>query len=91
MAILKYIYLSLGVILYILINYASYTHTQFEGELATKLLFSTISLVLLVGDFAVILFTKKILKREFKDFTPYVKFSLYAGVLIFPLISLYYS
>ena len=91
MAILKYSYLSLGVILYVLMNIVSYTLPTFSGPLEMKILFSLMSLVLLLIDYILILWTEKILKRPFKDFTTYVKVSLYVGIVIIPLISLYYT
>ena len=91
MAILKYSYLALGVILYVAVNVVSYTSPIFPGELGTKILFSSISFILLILDYATILFTQKLFKRPFRVFTTYVKISLYIGVIIIPLISLYYS
>jgi hypothetical protein len=91
MAILKYSYLALGIVLYIAINYISYTNVNFSGEIQMKLIYSFISLLLLILDYIVILFTKKIFKKEFNDFTLYMKISLYLGVIIIPLISLYYA
>jgi len=91
MAILKYSYLILGFGLYVAVNVVSYTSPIFPGELGTKILFSVISFLLLLLDYATILFTKKLYKRPFSDFTTYVKVSLYIGVIIIPLISLYYT
>jgi hypothetical protein len=91
MAILKYSYLVFGVGLYIVLNVLSYTTPIFPGELGTKILFSFISLLLLTLDYATILFTEKLFKRPFRDFTTYMKISLYIGVIIIPLISLYYT
>lgn len=91
MAILKYIYLSLGLILYIFFNYLSYTHPAFSGDLLTKVLFSLISLVLLSFDYIVILKSEWIFKKTFKNFTTYTKIMLYLGIIITPLISLYYQ
>lgn len=90
MAILKYSYLSLGLILYGIVNYFSYTDPSFDASLGMKILFSMISFVLLMIDYLVILCTKKIFKKEFSDFTTYVKITLYIGIVIAPLISLYY-
>lgn len=90
MAILRNIYLSSGIILYIFINVISYSNINFEGELSTKIIFSSISLVLLAFDYASILMTTKLYKRPFKDFTIFIKITLYMGILVFPLISLYY-
>ncbi|MCR3906575.1 MAG: hypothetical protein NUK62_06090 [Tenericutes bacterium] len=91
MAILKYSYLTFGILLYIGINYISYTNPNFTGDMQTKILFSFISLVLLTMDYFSILFTKKLFNKSFSEFTTYVKVSLYLGVVIIPLISLYYS
>lgn len=91
MAILKYSYLIFGIGLYVALNVISYTSPIFPGELGTKILFSVISFLLLLLDYATILFTKKLYKRPFSDFTTYVKVSLYIGVIIIPLISLYYT
>jgi hypothetical protein len=91
MAILKYSYLILGIGLYIAVNVVSYNSLIFPGELGTKILFSVISFLLLLLDYATILFTKELYKRPFSDFTTYVKVSLYIGVIIIPLISLYYT
>lgn len=91
MAILKYTYLSLGIILYVLLNIASYTMATFEGDIPTKILFSGISLVLLVFDYAAILKTEWLFKKPFSSFTTYTKTMLYLGIIIAPLISLYYQ
>jgi len=91
MAILKYFYLSLGIILYIFINIVSYSNPNFSGELSIKIIYSTISLALLVLDYASILFPKKLYKKDFFEYTTYVKISLYLGVIVIPLISLYYT
>jgi hypothetical protein len=91
MAILKYSYLSLGVILYIGINYISYTHVAYQADLGMKLMFSALSLLFLSLDYLAILFTQKVFRKEFKDFTTYIKVTLYLGIVIAPLISLYYT
>jgi hypothetical protein len=91
MAILKYTYLSLGVILYIGINYISYTNVIYQGDIGMKLLFSALSLIFLSLDYVAIFYTKKVFKKEFKDFSTYVKITLYLGIIIAPLISLYYT
>lgn len=90
MAILKYGYLSLGMILYVLFNIISYTHPAYAGPIEMKILFSIISLGLLSFDYIIILWTRKIFKRNFSDFTTYIKVTLYLGILITPMISLYY-
>ena len=90
MAILKYGYLSLGLILFIFINIVSYTHQSYQADLLTKIIFTSISFVLLIIDYAIILFTKKIFKKDFSAFTTYMKITLYLGIIIIPLISLYY-
>jgi hypothetical protein len=90
-AILKYGYLSLGLVLYVLFNIASYTMPTFQGDMATKILFSGLSLVFLVLDYIVILKTKWLFKKPFQSFTTYSKAMLYLGIIIAPLISLYYQ
>ncbi|MBU1142607.1 MAG: hypothetical protein KKH92_03070, partial [Firmicutes bacterium] len=63
MAILKYSYLALGIIFYIFINIVSYTNPNFTGELSIKIIYSTISLLLLIFDYASILFPKRLYKK----------------------------
>lgn len=90
MAILKYSYLSLGLILFVFINVISYTHENYQADLLTKIFFSTISFGLLMFDYVAILYTRKIFKKDFDSFTTYMKITLYIGIVIAPLISLYY-
>jgi hypothetical protein len=90
MAILKYSYLSLGIVLYIIFNVLSYTHPSYAGPLEMKIIFSIISLGLLIFDYLAILFTRRFFKRDFSDFTTYIKVTLYLGIIITPMISLYY-
>jgi len=89
MAILKYTYLGLGIILYIVINIISYANPELIEALNKKIMFSILSLVLLIFDYVCILWTKKLFNRPFKDFATYMKVTLYLGIIIFPLISLY--
>jgi hypothetical protein len=91
MAVLKYLYLSLGIILYILFNIMSYTMASFDGLLVTKILFSLLSLGVLIIDYIVILKTEWLLKKPFSSLTTYSKFMFYLGIIIAPLISLYYQ
>jgi hypothetical protein len=90
-AILKYGYLSLGLVLYVLFNIASYTMPTFQGEIAKKILFSGISFIFLMLDYIVILKTEWLFKKPFQSFTTYTKAMLYLGIIIAPLISLYYQ
>ncbi len=90
MAILKYTYLSLGIILLIIFNIMSYTLDAYQGDIVMKILFSLISFVLLSIDYLAILQTKKWFKREFSDFSTYMKITLYLGIIVIPMISLYY-
>jgi hypothetical protein len=55
-----------------------------------KIIFSIISLGLLTFDYLAILFTRRFFKRDFSDFTTYIKITLYLGIIITPMISLYY-
>lgn len=91
MAVVKYLYLGFGIILFGVINVFSYTYETFQGDLVTKLLFSLISFVLLILDYLTILKTEIILKKPFEKLTTYTKVMLYLGVVIVPLISLYYQ
>lgn len=91
MAILKYCYLISGFILYIGINVISYTSPAFEGDLMMKIIYSTVSMILLILDYMVILKTEMIMKKPFKQFSTYTKIMLYVGIVVIPLISLYYG
>lgn len=63
----------------------------FQGNMTTKILFSSISLILLILDFIVILKAELIFKKPLKDMTTYTKVMIYLGVIVIPLISLYYQ
>jgi len=89
MAILKRSYLLSGITLYVLINVISYTDTNYSGELSLKITLSLVSFVLLMIDYACIIYTKKIFNRDFEDFATFMKITLYLGVIVIPLISLY--
>lgn len=89
MAILKYTYLGLGLILYIVINIVSYANPGLIEAMNKKIMFSVLSFALLAFDYACILWTKKLFNRPFKDFATYMKVTFYLGIIIFPLISLY--
>jgi len=91
MAILKYIYLSTGLPLFVLINYLSYTMPTFQGDLTTKIIYSSISFLLLMLDYMIIIKTHWLFKRSFQEFSTYMKVMLYLGIWIIPLISLYYQ
>lgn len=91
MAILKYAYLTFGVVFYVILNVFSYTHPQFVGAMTIKVFYSVISCLLLIMDYILILKTEWILKKPFKHLTTYTKIMLYLGILIIPLISLYYE
>ena len=89
MAILKYTYLGFGLILYIAVNIVSYSNPNLPAILDRKIMFSIFSFALLAFDYVCILWTEKIFKRPFKDFTTYMKVTFYLGIIIFPLFSLY--
>jgi hypothetical protein len=91
MAILKYVWVFLGYGLFIFINILSYTHPSFPGPIETKILFSLLSFVLLGIDTLLFLIPEKLTKRSWKDFTLYTRISIGIGILVIPLISLYYS
>ena len=89
MAILKKGYLILGIAFYIIINVISYTNPSFSGDMRIKIVLSIVSFLLLALDYASILYTKKLYKRNFDDFETFMKINLYLGVVVIPLISLY--
>ncbi|RJX25257.1 MAG: hypothetical protein C4537_04595 [Acholeplasma sp.] len=91
MAILKYGYLLLGWVFFGFINLISYTYPTFQGSLDIKILFSGISLVLLILDNLIILKSEWIFKRPFKQFQTYHQIMFYLGIFVIPLISLYYQ
>ena len=91
MAIIRYLYLLMGWMMYGLMNVISYTSSSFEGPIQTKIIFSTISLILLLMDNIIILKSEWIFKRPFHTLTKYHQFMVYLGVLVIPLISLYYQ
>jgi uncharacterized membrane protein YidH (DUF202 family) len=91
MAIIKYIYLFSGIVLYIALNILSYTHPSFIGAIHLKVIYSLVSLILLALDYITILKTEWIMKKPFKSFSTYTKIMLYLGVIVIPLISLYYE
>jgi len=91
MAILKYGYVVLGYGFFIFINILSYTHPSFPGPLETKILFSMLSFVFMSIDSAFFLWTKQITKHEWKDLSLYTRISVILGIIILPLVSLYYN
>jgi hypothetical protein len=91
MAILKYMYLSLGIILYIIFNFVSYTNANYAGDIFTKLMFSTLSFIFLILCYALILFPETITKKAFSQFPTHLKVMLYVGIVISPMMSLYYT
>lgn len=91
MAILKYGLIVIGYGLYIFINILSYSNPSFSGPLGTKILFSTLSFVFMTIDVLIFLMTKQITKREWKELSLYTRISVVLGIIILPLISLYYT
>ena len=90
MAILKYVYVGIGLIWYIFINIVSYTNPFYEAVTTYKVIFSTLSLVLFMINALFILYTERILKKPFKSLSLHTKIILIVGVVIIPIISLYY-
>jgi hypothetical protein len=91
MAILKYGLVVIGYGMYVFVNVLSYTHPSFPGPFETKIIFSLLSLFFLTIDSLILLFPEKITKRTWKELSLYTRISVVLGVLILPLISLYYS
>ena len=85
--VFKYLYLVIGVIYYILVNYLSFNVEPYKSTqiLSYKIFFTTLSLILLIIIYLMILIPKIFTKE---DFTLNTKIALYVGVLIVPLISL---
>lgn len=90
MAILKKIYVLIGFLWYGVINYLSYNRVEFEGPLGMKVLYSIVSFLLLTYISLSIIFTKRIYKKSFKDLSLSLKLMFILGIVIVPLISLYY-
>lgn len=88
MAILKYVYLGFGLGLFLYMNVLSYTKEAYAAPLHMKVLFSSVSLILLTIDYALILFPDRFLSRPLATHTRII---LYLGVVVIPLISLYYA
>ncbi len=91
MAILKYGLVVFGYGFYVFINIVSYTHPSFPGAFETKIIFSLLSLFFLTIDSLILLIPEKITKRTWKELSLYTRISVVLGILILPLISLYYS
>ena len=90
MAILKKVYVSLGFLWFGFVNYLSYSYVEYEGPIGMKILYSTVSFTLLLYLSISILIPERIYKKTFKEFTLSVKLMFILGIVIVPLISLYY-
>lgn len=90
MAILRSIYVGSGFIWYIAINVISYTNPLYEANITTKVIFSFISFILYVSNGSIILASEKILKKPFESLSLHTKIIVSVGVIVIPLISLYY-
>jgi hypothetical protein len=90
MAIIKYIYIGLGWLWYIYLNVISYTNVGYQGPLHQKIIYSLISGVLLLFLNLAILKPEQLLKKPFDDLSLYTKIMLLLGIVIVPVISLYY-
>lgn len=88
MAILKYAYLGFGLGLFLYMNGLSYMVETYAAPLHMKVLFSVISLVLLMIDYALILYPDRFSRKPMATHTRII---LYIGVVVIPLISLYYA
>ena len=91
MVILKYAYLAGGASLYVYMNILSYTHPGYAGELGLKILFSIISLLLTAMIYLMILKPERIFKKSFQELSLHLRIMLYIGVVVAPMISLYYT
>jgi hypothetical protein len=90
MAILRKFYVLIGYLWYGVINYLSYQRVEFEAPLGLKILYSLVSFILLTYISLSIVFTKRIYKKSFKDLSLSLKLMFILGIVIVPLISLYY-
>lgn len=90
MAILRKIYVFIGFVWFGFLNYLSYTRFEFEGPIGMKVIYSIISFILLIYISLSILFTEKVYKKSFSALSLSVKLMLMLGIVIVPLISLYY-
>lgn len=86
---LKYSYLSLGVIHFLALNYISYFVEPYSlaEPLYLKIILSVLSLALFVFIYILLIKPTLIFKKPLSKETV---ITLYIGVLIVPLISLYY-
>ena len=86
---IKYLYLVSSIPYFIFINYISYNVEPYSiaKPLAVKLTFSIISAILFIIILLLLIRPSLIYKKEIKLDT---KIALYIGIIIVPLISLYY-
>lgn len=90
MAILRKIYVLIGFVWYGVINYFSYQRVEFEAPLGLKILYSLVSFILLTYISLSLVFTERIYKKSFKDLSLSLRLMFILGIVIVPLISLYY-
>lgn len=85
--VLKYFYLTLGLVHFTWVNYLSYNVEPYKNQnsLGIKILFSVISLILLAIVYILLIYPKLFKKEKIKTET---KIALYVGVIIVSLISL---
>ncbi len=90
MAIIKKIYVVMGFVWYGFINYLSYNRIEFVAPIGMKILYSIVSFILLSYISLSILFTHKLYKKDFHELKLSTKIMFILGIVIVPLISLYY-
>lgn len=85
--LLKYFYLTLGLVYYGWVNYLSYTKEPYlsSQSLTIKIIFSVISIIVLWIIYILLIYPKLITKNKLKKETIIM---MYIAVIIVPLISL---
>lgn len=90
MAIIRRFYVLGGFIWYIILNVISYTNPLYDANIVNKIIFSFISLILFIGNGSIILASERLLKKPFEALSLHTKIIVSVGVIVIPLVSLYY-
>lgn len=87
---MKKLYILSGWIWYGYLNVVSYTNPSYAGPWATKIIYSLTSAILLILLDLILLEKLMFMKKPYALLTLYTKIMLHVGILVVPLISLYY-
>ena len=90
MAIMIKLYVFFGWSFYIYINYVSYTHQAYQQNTIVKVLFSLMSFMIIMILNLIIFKSELLFKKPFSMLKTQTKLIVLLGILIAPLISLYY-